>query len=178
MIEVKAHEAGVVRVFSITPAEAEALRSVQDTSEGEGRVARLLGVSHIDTDFVEVFPVSDLDAFGFANYLIAGNGIPEEQVEPDRAKLDALTGWALILYSGAFDGASGTLSPDPALTHIGTYAEPRDTSPLEPLHSEAATEPVATKAPMSKARQSGMVASLALVVLFALVAVMIWVSAK
>lgn len=178
MMEVAAEESGVVRVFSIDTAEVDALRPIRDTAAGLDRIAGLLGVDHIDPDFIELFPVSDLEAFGFANYLTAGNGIPEEQVEPDRAKLDALTGWVLIVYSSAFGGEAQTLAPLPALTHVGSYSEPRDTRPLEPLHSEAATETVATRPPMSKARQSGMVASVVLLALFVLVAVMIWVSAR
>lgn len=90
----------------------------------------------------------------------------------------------LILFAAAFPQRPVTLHPDPRLTLIGTYAE--DVAPIhfEPLptadaiadtarETEPATNPAAK---YSNARMSGMVATAALLVMFALVALMVWLA--
>jgi hypothetical protein len=173
-LTVAPNERGLVRVFALSMDEAEA-RALSNDATAQ---AKALGQSDLNIAFVEVFALSDLDELGLAGYLIEGNGIDPASLEADRAKLKALSGWVLIAYSSAFPDAGTKLTPSAELTHIGTYAEPGvDWSATEKLVSKAAT---GTTAPARKkpsdAAMSGRVATLVLLVLFALVAVMVWVA--
>jgi len=85
-------------------------------------VAALLGVSPVDPDFVEIFDVADLGAFGLVRTLIEGNEMEASQVLPDGARLGALTGPVLLVFSAAFDRPEVTFDPDPRATLIGTYS--------------------------------------------------------
>lgn len=164
-------------------------------------VPALLGVDFVDTDFVEIFDLADLTGLGLSEYLITGNAIPESQIAPDRARLDALRGPVLILFAAAFAKRPVTLHPDPRLTLIGSYAEDIRPVEFEPLPDAAAKGslgapshntvtpghaasqtgtvqdvPVPTAKKYSNARMSGMVATAALLVMFALVSLMIWIA--
>lgn len=171
---VQANERGRVRVFalSLTPQEARALAN--DPAEQ----AKTLGLQTLDSTYVEIFPVADLDELGLVGYLIEGNGIDPDSLGKDRARLKALSGWVMVVYSRAFSEAALTLKTVPALTHIGTYTQPGvDWSSEQTLTSQAATTPsTPVKKPVSDAAMSGRIATLALLVLFALTAVMVWIS--
>lgn len=169
--------------------------------------AGLLGVDDVDADFVEIFDLANLAGLGLAGYLITGNGIPEAQIAPDRATLDALQGQVLILFAAAFTNHPVTLHPDPRLTLIASYAEDIPPVEFEPLPDAAAqgslgaaksapnAQPLGTANPLpapqlappdtaetppsqkySNARMSGMVATYALLVMFAMVGLMIWLA--
>lgn len=169
------HERGLVRVFSVSLSEAEANALSKDLPE----LASYLGVEQFNPDYVELFPLRDLDSLGLAGYLEQGNGIDAEALDADRRKLAALEGWVLIVYSAAFGGQPVTLAPHSALTLIGTYAEPgTDWTATETLTSDAAKGAAAPAKPKkpSDAAMSGRIASLALLVLFLLTALMIWVA--
>ena len=167
--------------------------------------AELLGVDAVNADFVEIFDLVNLAGLGLAEYLITGNGIPAPQVAPDRAKLDALQGHVLILFAAALPDVPVTLHLDPRLTLIGSYAEDMPPVNFEPLPdadakgtlTQAAQPPVTGGEPMpapqlapltepadtappaqkySNARMSGMVATYALLVMFAMAGLMIWLA--
>ncbi len=173
-IPIPANERHTLRVFTLetTAAEVDRLR------DGRGNpIAALLGVSSLDPDYAEVFDVKDLGDLGLAAYLIDGNGVAEAQIAADRARLDAIRGFVLIVHTAAFGGQAATLHPDARLTLIGTYAEDIPPVRFEPLPDAAAKgvlEPGMGKKPMSEARISGMVATVVLVFLFVLVAFFVW----
>lgn len=174
-LQVAPHEQGMIRVFalSLTPPEAEALR---DSAPAQ---AKLLGVETINISFTEVFPVADTETLGLAGYLIEGNDVDPASIAPDRARLAALDGWVLLVYSRAFDGAAQTLSPAPALTLIGCYTQPgTDWSESQTLRSDSAKPQggTARKRP-SDAAMSGRIAMAALLVITALTALMVWIAA-
>ena len=167
-------ERGLVRVFalSMTDAEAQALRANEGTGDAgaPSPQATALGVTSLDTQYTEVFPVADLDRLRLSGYLVEGNGVDPKSLEGHREKLDALDGWVMLVYSSAFAGQSVELSPASSLTHIGTYAEPGvDWSERVDLQSEAATNPDFQVPPPKKvpseAAMSGRVAMIALVVI-------------
>jgi hypothetical protein len=92
-----------------------------------------LGVDSLHSGFVELFEAELLAELGLAHYLTAGIGIPEEQIAPDKDRLDALRGLVLIVSSKAFHERPVTLRPDPRLTLIGSYTEDRPPVHFEPL---------------------------------------------
>lgn len=178
---VKANEHGLVRVFALSMTDAEANSLKRNISEGDDNPSPqeiALGATSLDSDYVEVFPVKDLADLGLFGYLETGNGINPDQLAPDRQKLDALDGWVLCVYSAAFGGQAQQLSPGAKLTLIGTYSEPGvDWSETHTLTSDAARIDAspAKKSP-SDAAMSGRIAMAALIFIFALTFLMVWIA--
>ena len=175
-IDIPAAERGVIRVFSLSmdAAEAEALH------DDPAALNAALG-GDVDSDFVEVFPLTNLDGVGLVRYLSEGNGVPPDQLAPDRAKLERLSGWVLIVFSSAFRDAAATLAPAPALRLIGTYGEAQtDWRATQTVTSDAAkpftSPPQPVKKRPSDAAMSGRVATVALIVLGLLTWLVIWIS--
>ena len=172
MIHIPPTERHTVRVFTLAVAPDDLHRLRADPTA----IAALLGTPTINPHYIDLFDVNDIAAIGLAQYLIDGNGVAEPQITADKPTLDAIRGPVLILTSGA---ATGTLTPAPNLTLIGTYAE--DTPPIifEPLPADSAKGLTAQgKPPMSDARIGGMVATVALIVLFAITGLMIWLGGR
>jgi hypothetical protein len=171
-INIPPAERHTVRVFTL----AVLLDDLHRLRADPAAIAAMLGTPEINPHYIDVFDVNDIAAIGLAQYLIDGNGVAEPQITADKPTLDAIRGPVLILTSGA---ASGTLTPSPQLTLIGTYAE--DTPPIifEPLPTDSASGLTGQgKAPMSDARIGGMVATIALIVLFAVTGLFIWIGAR
>ncbi len=174
--EIKENEHGVVRLFTVDLPEAE-LDEFADDSDVPSALQEALGVDRLNMEFVELFPVSTLEGVGLAGYMVDGLGVSEAEVEEDRARLEALSGTVLVLLSSAFGGHAATLTPKPPLRWVGTYTEERAPVSFKPLPSEGAKGTTGGKTPPSDAAMSGRVASIALLVLFALVALIVWVAA-
>ena len=181
--EVRADERGVVRLFAVDlpPEQIKGFAEPDyktDPDEAPWALKEALGAEYLDSDFIELFPVSDLTGVGLPGYRTEGLGIAEGDVASDRARLEAVSGHVLIVVSSAFGGFAQTIRPRAPLRWIGTSVE--ETAPVrfEPLPSEAAKGEVTTAAKPrpSDAALSGRVARAALLVLFALVAVMVWVA--
>lgn len=129
-IDLPTGERGKIRVFSLS-------MSVDEAEHLE--LGRALGKFPDDPSKVEVFPVSNLEGVGLAGYLVEGCGVPEAQIAPDKARLDALDGYVLLLFSRAYPEGGVTLHPEPALTLIGTYDEARPAAPSgPPIETESA----------------------------------------
>lgn len=174
--EIKENEHGVVRLFTVDLPEAE-LDDFADDSDVPSALQEALGVDRLNMDFVELFPVSTLEGVGLAGYMIDGLGVAEAEVTEDRARLEAVKGPVLIVLSSAFGGHAATLTPKPPLRWVGTYTEDRAPVSFKPLPSDSAKGNMGGKPPPSDAAMSGRVASIALLVLFLLVAVVVWVAA-
>lgn len=133
-VTVSPDEHGVVRVFSINLPPQEAKHWERDT----GAVAAALGANTVDADRVELVDADTLRSVGLSTYLVDGMGLPEGAVAPDRSRLDALSGYVLIVRSGAFGSQGQTLHPNKLVTLIGTYREPKPMPSFEKLTSESA----------------------------------------
>ena len=176
---VTATERGVIRLFMVNLTADQAAEFTMDGAENQpSRVAQALGLIHLNTEFVELFPLSNLDGLGLAGYLTEGLGVAEEDVKPQASRLNSMSGYILIVLSQAFGGVSVTLKPTAPLKWIGTYTEEGASVKFEPLPSDSATGVVEApkgKAPKSDARVGGMIAMYALIAMFALVGLIIWV---
>lgn len=139
MIHVPANERRTIRLFHLDlPAERIAGFARPDPQSGEWPLREALGASHLDPEGVEVFPISDLDGMGLADYLIEGQGIPAGQVAADRARLNALAGHIVLVSTRALGGAAQVLTPRAPLRWIGTYSEEFQPASMTPLRSTAA----------------------------------------
>ena len=172
-LHIKQNEAGGVRVFALSMDAAE----VQPYLENNALVAGLLGIDLIDPQYIEVFPISDLEGFGLVSYLAEGQGIPEDLLAPDRARLAALDGHVLIVMSAAFAGRAHDLTLDPRLTLIGEYAE--ETPPVVfdtlPKESSAGVLTGVDTGPVARRRKFPTV--IALILLAVLIALALWLAA-
>ncbi|MFM7333350.1 MAG: hypothetical protein ACKO1H_02890 [Tabrizicola sp.] len=131
-LTIPAHDRLGVRVFAakLTP---------EDLQRDKARLAEaLLGDPDLDPAFIEIFEVADLSGVGLSGYLSDGLGVPDAALARDRARLDALEGPVLILLSRALHGREVTLTLDPRLSLVATYAEERPPVHFEPLPSVSA----------------------------------------
>jgi len=180
-INVPAHEAKVVRLFAID-LDADALIAFRDPvydddGNAKWRLKEALGATFLDEDFIEVFHVDDLEEMGLAGYLTEGAGIPADQVAEHHASLGALKGYVLLVMSAAFDGFANALNIKAPLRHVATLTEDGTPVAFDPLPDASAQGIVPQGKPAkSDARIGGMVATFALLFLFALVGLMIWVA--
>lgn len=104
------------------------------SEDGHGMpLADALGAK-IDATYAEVFAVRDVEPMGLRSYLGQAHDIPDDELAPDAARLDGLSGDVVVLAPRAVEGLT-ELDPLPELTHIGSYApaeadnSPRDLPP-------------------------------------------------
>jgi hypothetical protein len=183
-IPIPPNERHTLRVFALdmTAAEVAALRDADAVLE-PGQVlpylradaaVRLLGVA-VDATQVEVFHSDDVEAIGLAAYLIEGNAVSQAQIAADADMLDAYRGYVLTIRSQAFGRQAATLRPDPKARLMGIYAEEVPPVKFDPLPTASASGALGGgRAPMSDARIGGMVATVALILMFGLTAFVIW----
>ena len=134
-----------------------------------------LGVTHIDDAHIEIFDVETIRDYGFAKYLTEAHGMNAEQIAPEATMLSAIDGHVLLVFSDALDRQ--TLAPNPPLRFIGRYSAALVVSPVQRIETEAAKGILPQrKPPKSDARMSGMVATAALLVMFLIVGIMIWIA--
>lgn len=79
-------------------------------------LAAWLGVRALDTDAVEMFPVSDLGAMRLSDYIAEAYTPDAPLPRPLAGKLDALEGSVLLVPDTAFTGRP---DPGPEVTRIG-----------------------------------------------------------
>ncbi|TMV10284.1 hypothetical protein FGK63_04260 [Ruegeria sediminis] len=130
-LTVAPNEHGVLRLFTLDmrPEEAKFLQE-------PGAAEQVLGVTGLDDEQIEVFPVSDLEDVGLYGYLTEGCGIPEDQL--DRAALATIEGWVMILRSKAFRGRGMDLNPDPRVALAGLFTEEATSWTGRPIETESA----------------------------------------
>lgn len=115
-------EHGKIRVFAVNRPVGE-MQSALQTMSKQDLARDLLANASLDTSTAELFPVADLTGVGLPGYLTEGYAVGTAQVDPDRARLDALEGYVLIVFSETFGTREMTLTPGADLTLIGTYTE-------------------------------------------------------
>lgn len=155
-LDIPAHEAGMIRVFAVNRPPADVQADLKRMPVAD--LARdLLNAPHLDTASAEVFPVSDLSGVGLGAYLSEGYAVEPAALDADRARLDALGGYVMLLFSDSFAGAAATLSPGAEVTLIGTYAEFKPEGAGKPVRSKSAQPYSGTAAtPSAPAKRSAM----------------------
>lgn len=174
-IEIRSGEYGVVRVFAVDLA-GTALEEFGQPGD-IWPLKDALGAERLDAEHLELFEVSAMEGFGLAGYLREGMGVEAGQIDEMRPQLAAIKGAALVIRSRAFCDEAQTLQPRAPLRYIGSFTEPDSNVNFEPLPDESAKGSVPTRAKKpSDAAMSGRVAMVALLVLFILTAVVVWVA--
>lgn len=169
-IEVSATERGRVYVISLP-----VLMDVPQLSAA-------LGATVLDPAQVDIVDVAELGELGLSGYLAAGMGV----AGVDALALAAVQGPVALIRSAAFKGEAQVLQLPAGGVLAGVYDEATGTPAVGDLVTEAAApqapaptseaEPEPAPRRASDAAMSGRVATIALLVLFALVAVMVWIA--
>ena len=175
-LTVPAGEHGKIRIFRIS----EPLFHALETAEDFAPLEKALGVIIAEPQDVQLIAADSLRGLGLAPFLAMGYGVSSADLDAAIGMQDATEDSFVVFRSGAFGGAAVTLTQGPDAELVAIFNEDGPDAPsLTPLTSESAAgvvEPAQSKPTKSNARISGMVATIALLVLFALVAVMIWVA--
>ncbi len=175
-LEIAPHIHDTVFVFALNLPSEEIL-AFTDPSQESWPLKDALGAAALDPDGIEIVALKDIAGLGLADFLIEGHGMDAAPVLADKARLDALQGHAVLIHAAAFQGVAQILSPGAELTFIGRYSGLRAATPVEPLRFDAAEGTLEGGAPApSDARMGGRIATVALLVLFLLVGLMIWVA--
>ncbi len=135
-IEVKGSDRGRVWVFDLD-VEPEKLKAYKG-EEGRAALQAALGAETLDPAHAEVFDVSDLAGLGLAAYLQEGYGVPDDQLDGLRARLDGLKGAVVVLSAKAFGGDNAVLKPRAPLRLVASLSEDRPPVAFAPLPSGAA----------------------------------------
>ncbi|SFS63702.1 hypothetical protein SAMN04488040_1230 [Sulfitobacter marinus] len=170
-LTIPAGEHGQIRLFAVNR-PVEVIASMLQSNDKAAAISDLLGFT-VPSGSAELFAVSDLTGVGLPRYLTDGYAVTEAQINADRARLDALEGYVLLLFSSAFDGAETTLDIGPDLTLIGTYGEEQPAMAAPPLTADAAQPytgvPNLTPTTPPRGRAGGAVMVLALIVALGLI---------
>jgi hypothetical protein len=167
-LTIPADDHGQIRVFA-TDADLPA-NVIEKTAEG---LTSLLGAP-LDPTYVDIIRISDLVEMTLTDYIAEGYDMTSDMV--DKAVVNAVTGFAILVLSRATGGQAATLAFGAGVHHVTTYSPTARIAPPEKLPDASAQgtfTPV--KPPQSNARIGGMVAMYALIFMFALVGLMVWV---
>ena len=82
---------------------------------------QLLGVDTLLTKWTSLFQIEELADQPLAEYLIQHENLRVDQITPDEHRLNALTGYILVVLPDAFEGQGATLDLGDRLTLIGSY---------------------------------------------------------
>lgn len=167
-LTIPANDHGQIRVFAVS--------GDLPAGEPEEVIAALFGTDALDPTYVDIISKGDLGVMALTDYIRQGYDMSPD--DHDAAAVDGIEGHVVLILSRAAQGAEVTLTPAPNVQHVTTYIPPAQMTPVAPLRSDAADGIIGDppgKAPKSDARIGGMVAMVALLVLFALVGLMVWV---
>ncbi|WP_420557975.1 hypothetical protein [Roseovarius sp.] len=180
-IEIRESESGVVRVFDVSLSREQAETFIR--RNGSWPLQEALGAENLDPHYVDMMQIEDLEGYGLSQYLEQGMGVSTDDLEDAHVLIEGLKGSVLVIGSGAFGGQAQVLTPRAPLRLVATFNEDKAPVQFDPLPSAGAQVAPATEEPdapepkkKSDAAMSGRVAMIALIVLFVLTAVVVWVA--
>ena len=170
-LTIDATDHGLIRIFKVTGPAPAGL-----DEKTPAALQALFGTDALDPDFVDVVDTRELAGLTLLDYLHQGYDIPDDALS-DPAVRD-LRGLVVLIMSRAARGQGVTLTLAPQVTHRATTGDPAHLRvPAPPFGTPSATGTTpGGKAPPSNAAMSGRIATIALLVLFAVVALMVWVA--
>lgn len=164
-LKIPANDHGQIRVFAT------------DHSVSVDDLPDLFG-AEFDLTYVDIVRITDLADMTLADYIQQGYDMTPDAA--DKAAVNAISGTAILVLSRATAGRGVTLTLAPGVRHVTTYSpDIKITAPVD-LPDQSAKGIIGdapAKAPKSDARIGGMVATVALIVMCALVGLMIWIAA-
>lgn len=174
-LNIPPNEHGLLRVFAL---DSQLEMEIEHAGTLDGLI-KALGISALNQDAVQLVKIDSVADLGLTTFLEMAYDITPDDLKENRTTLDALTGQIAIIRAGAItdtnviiDGAAKLV----ATLHEG-QTERANLSKLTAKSAEGILDkPVRTKKPKSDARVGGMIATYALIFMFALVGLMIWIA--
>lgn len=137
-MHIKSSEHGVIRVFHIDLPREAVNRFTTEAGTGEWPLRYALGAKSLRPSFVEVVDIRDLGEMPLSQYLVSAHDVSGAEFEQMRGRLDALTGFVLVLPSQAFNQVEQDLTISSPLHWIGTFNEPRPATIGAPVRTDSA----------------------------------------
>ena len=130
-----------LRVFAVSDTGAAPLPAQSYLTGPAADAAPLRAAlgAQVDPAHVEVVEVADLAPMGLRDYLAQAHDVAASELAADAARLDGLSGKAVIVTPKAVEGLA-FLDPDTTLTEMGAYRTARADHGARPL-PKAAPEP-------------------------------------
>lgn len=162
--------------LDLPPDEVEAFMAQH--AGGAWPLRDALGLDQFDPAQAEHVEINDLTGLGLSAYLIAGLGVDEAALDPDRDRIDALEGHVVILQGKGFAAANTPLTPRPPLRHIGAWRLTPAPTTAVPLRTPSAMGQLPlTDAPQIPTRaRSRLFPWISLAVIAAILALILWLS--
>lgn len=140
-------------------------------------VLQIIGPAVLNLDYVDLITPEQRQQVTLPDLIRQGYDLP---LSDEQARiLRALDGQVLLLMSRAFGGQAQQITLPATTRLVMELRDPTTVSAPDKLTSDAATGemngPQTAKPRKSDARMSGMIATAALLVMFALVGLMVWV---
>lgn len=143
-MHINSSERGVIRVFHIDLPREAVERFTTQAGTGEWPLQYALGAKSLRSAFVEVIDLRDLGEMTLSQYLVNAHDVSGSDFDAMRTRLDALTGFVLVLPSQAFDQTEQDLTISTPLRWIGTFNEPKAAMGGTPIHTTSAKGVVGT----------------------------------
>ncbi|MEJ6396869.1 hypothetical protein [Yoonia sp. 208BN28-4] len=144
-------------------------------------LAKAVGATELNADDVQIVQLKTVEELGLPAFLEMAYGVAQTDMAGMEDTFAKLSGSIAVLRSGAFPSDGITQPPNDQATLVTVLSEELATpTSLTPLTSEASSgtvtpEPAPARKPKSDARIGGMVAMAALVLMFVLVGLMVWI---
>lgn len=169
-------DARAIWVFTaaLDPADFETFAQVRDTYP----LAEALGLPGLGPGSVETFLGEDIAEYGLDRYLTEAHGMDHGSVAPDAARLAALSGPVVLLFSRDLPEGIARLDPKPPLAFVGRYDAPYHLAPAAPHLPRASTDGVipGPAGPAAGPRLLAPLLMFTLAALIALAALVVWLA--
>ena len=173
MLNIPANDHGAIYVLELNRPAPDGLADKTDAA-----MMAVFGKVIVNTDYVDAITPGMLDDMTLPDLIRNGYDMPVSVV--DAETLRGLMGTAVLVMSAAFGGSAMTIDLPADVRHVLTLREDASLDAPRPLTSAAAQGTLPGTAPRKKpsdAAMSGRIATIALLLMFALVGLMIWVAA-
>lgn len=170
IIDIPANDHGKIRIFSLTG------RLPSGLIEKEPRaLLGAFGTTALNPDYVDVVKIAALDDMTLHDLLVHGYDITPDPI--DDAALVGITDHAILIMSRATQGKAVTLELAPGIHHVTTCGDAAQLNVPTPLEADTAqgTLEDAPASRKSDAAIGGRVAMFALIVMFAIFGLMVWI---
>ena len=170
MITIPANDHGAIYVLELNRPAPDGLDDKTDAA-----MMAIFGNVVLNTDYIDAVSPGMLTDMTLPDLIRNGYDVPMSDAQAE--ELRGLFGTVILVMSAAFGGAAMTLNLPSDVRLVATLRDTPEMNAPRSITTDSAkgTLPPARKKP-SDAAMSGRIATLALLVLFALVGVMIWIA--
>tara|TARA_R110002051_G_scaffold1008_12_gene5044 strand:+ start:1092 stop:1610 length:519 start_codon:yes stop_codon:yes gene_type:complete len=171
MLTIPANDHGAIYVLELNRPAPDGL-----TEKTDAAMMAVFGRAVVNTDYIDAIAPGTLTDMSLADLIRNGYEMPVSEREAET--LRGLVGTVVLLMSAAFGGAEIKIDLPANVRLVTILREGAQMAVPQPIYTDSAkgvVPPKSRKLP-SDAAMSGRVATIALLVLFFLVAVMIWIA--